>query len=314
MIITMHFLSFTVSSLSSVITMIDFKKKMLDIKLAMIDEYAKESGISKLTKQKMQNRIRIINERLPLSLEEEEKLMREIPKDLKFEIACNIFDGSLCRFLFFKDRDKEFLTSIALFLQPHYFSKRDSIITKGEVATEIYFVLHGSVNYINGEEETVFQVFREGQNFADIEVLLKIKRLFNVNAACEATLLVMKENYVKKIKDDFPGIWKEMKVVAKEKLEKMNKSLAEALVLKTIKRNEEIKHIKSKSYKEMINYELEKIHSRNKVREKKIFKSEKSFDNELSEQIQENYNAILAISESLNELDLKVRSLVSKKE
>ena len=143
----------------------------------------------------MQSRIRIFNERLPLSIDEEEKLMREIPKDLKFEIACNMHEGCIKEFPFFRSRDKEFIISIALFLQPIYFSKKDIIINKGDLATEIFFVLHGSINYISDEENTIFRVVYEGNEFGDIEVTMHMKRLYNVAAACEMTVLVMRENY-----------------------------------------------------------------------------------------------------------------------
>ena len=132
--------------------------------------------------------------------------MREIPKDLKFEIVCNMYDGIVNDMSFFKDKDKEFLTSIALFLQPFYFSKKDVIISQGDLVTDIYFILHGTVNIISGEDEILFKTLGEGQEFGDIEVLLKLKRVFSAVAACEVTLLVMRENYIKKIKNEFPGI------------------------------------------------------------------------------------------------------------
>lgn len=307
---TMYFLSFTVSSLSSVITMLDIKKKNLDLKLNMVDDYVKETRVSKSTKKKMQNRIRIFNERLPLSIDEEEKLMREIPKDLKFEIACNMHEGCIKEFPFFRSRDKEFIISIALFLQPIYFSKKDIILNKGDLATEIFFVLHGSINYISDEENTIFRVVYEGNEFGDIEVTMHMKRLYNVAAACEMTVLVMRENYVVKIQEDFPGIWKEMKKSAKKKLKAMNYSLAELVVLKKLKSNNLSEQIKPKYYKEMISLELELIKLRHGKKEKNYYKDENHVSTEMMERIETNYKAIVDIKRNLDVLTERISEIV----
>lgn len=309
---TMYFLSFTVSSLSTVITMIDIKKQNLDLKLAMVDDFAKEAKISKQTKQKMQKRIRITNERLPLSIDDEEKLMREIPKDLKFEIACNMHDGFLNSCMFFRDRDKEFISSIALFLQPHYFSKNDAVIHTGELATDIYFVLHGSVNFVCDRGNTVFKVYGEGKEFADIEVLLKIKRLFSVVSSCETTLLVMKEGYVRKLREGFPGIWMELKEKAREKLIDLNRTLAEALVLKQLKLENNMESVGPKMYQEMIESELKIVTQSHEKNENSNYNTEISFNTEINEQVEINFKEIKNIKESLEMLKQRLGEILQK--
>ena len=310
---TMYFLSFTVSSLSTVITMIDIKKNNLDLKLAMVDEYAKEAKISKTTKQKMQNRIRLTNDRLPLSIDEEEKLMREIPKDLRFTIACNMHDGFLNKSSFFKNKDKEFISCIALFLQPCYFSKNDCVINKGEIATEIFFVLHGIVNFISENDQTVFKIVVEGQEFGDIEVLLKRKRIFSAVSSCESTLLVMKEGYVRKIKEEFPGIWNEMKERAHLRLGNLNLALAEAQVIKRLKVDSSLHHVKSSKYKEMINDELEKVKSFNILPESSNKADEDFFTTEIAEQAEANFKSIKEIKKSLDDLKDQLQKILLTK-
>lgn len=307
---TMYFLSITVSSLSSVITMIDIKKKNLDLKLNMVDEYAKEARISKGTKKKMQNRIRMASERMNLSLEEEEKFMKEIPRDLKFEIACNMYDGFLNNIPFFKTKDKEFITKIALFLQPRFFSRKDPIISIGDVANEIYIVMHGSVNYVSDEELTIFKVINEGNDFGDIEVLLKFKRIYNAVASCETTLLVIKESYVKKIKDGFPGIWQDMKEKAKKKIISMNYSLAEVTVIKRLKKECSLEQIKMKTYKEMIEKELERIKGRYETKVKSRVKAENDFSIEAYAKISENFSIVEELRNELKNLTEGLESLI----
>jgi CRP-like cAMP-binding protein len=312
-VITMYFLSFTVSSLSSVIIMIDIKKKTLDSKLNMIDEYSKEAHITKSVKRKLQNRIRVTSDRLPLSIEEKEKIMREIPNDLKFEIACNMFGGSLTTFSFFQDKEKDFITSIGLFLQPQYYSKKDNIISEGEMSTEIYFLLSGSMNYTHGEEGLVFKIISQGEDFGDIEVLLKIKRLFSVVSATESTLLVMKENYVAKIKSYYPGLWKEMKENARKMLQTMSRALAEIRVLKKIKTNGIIEHIKPQDYKKMISFEIEILKLGYEKQYKNIqIDDNPSFDCNIINQIQENYQSIKNLKDSLDKISQKVYSVLQK--
>ena len=312
-IATMYFLSITVSSLSSVITMIDIKKKTLDLKLNMVDEYAKEARVSKSTKKKMQNRIRMTSERMNLSLEEEEKFMKEIPRDLKFEIACNMYDGFLNNIPFFKTKDKEFITKIALFLQPRYFSRKDPIISIGDVANEIYILMHGSVNYVSDEELTIFKVINEGGDFGDIEVLLKFKRIYSAVAACETTLLVMKETYVNKIKDCFPGIWHEMKEKAKKKIISMNYLLAEVTLIKRLKKENSLEQIKPKSYKEMIEKELDHIKNRYEKKAKSRVKAENDFTIEAYAKISENFSVVEELRRELKNLTSGLESLVKQK-
>ena len=307
---TMYFLSITVSSLSTVITMIDIKKKNLDLKLNMVDEYAKEAKVSKTTKRRMQNRIRLTNERLNLSIEDEEKFMREIPRDLKFEIACNMYDGFFNTIPFFKNRDKEFITKIALFLQPKYLSRKDSVIGLGEVANEIYIVLHGTVNYVSDEELTVFKVINEGSDFGDIEVLLRLKRIYAAVAACETTLLVIKENYVQRIKDGFPGIWHEMKEKARKKIISMNYLLAEVTVIKKLRSENLIIQVKPKDYREKIEQELDNIKNRYEHKVKTRSKEENDFTLEAYARITENFHTVEEIRTELKMLNKSLESIL----
>jgi CRP-like cAMP-binding protein len=309
-IATMYFLSITVSSLSTVITMIDIKKKNLDLKLNMVDEYAREARVSKTTKRRMQNRIRLTNERLHLSIEDEEKFMKEIPRDLKFEIACNMYDGFFNTIPFFKNRDKEFVTNIALFLQPRYFSRKDSVIVVGEVANEIYIVLHGVVNFVSDEELTVFKVINEGLDFGDIEVLLRLKRIYAAVAACETTLLVIKETYIQKIKEGFPGIWQEMKEKARKKIISMNYLLAEVTVIKKLRAENHIIQVKPKEYRERIEQELEDIKNRYEHKVKTRTKEENDFTLEAYARITENFHAVEEIRTELKMINKTLEQLI----
>ncbi|CAG9311484.1 unnamed protein product [Blepharisma stoltei] len=305
MIIALYFVSFNISSLSSMLSQIDIKKNQIDQKLALVDEFSKETSLNRKIKRKMQKSIRIKTERLAFKVEEIESLMDELPKQLKYEVATQMHNGALTLFTLFQNKDQRFIYSIFPFLQPSYSSTSEMVYSEGEPSNDIFFIVKGRVNFIFGEENTTFTVKQKGHYFGDTEIFQKIKRIHSVIAACECSLLVMIKSVIEKVRDDFPSIWQEMETHAKEKDQKTKHSIAEMKILMKANKDGNIKKMTAKEFKAMIEKELkifEEIRDKDERSPEEMKKKLEERTDALESQIKKNVENICQIEEIMNEL------------
>ncbi|CAG9331513.1 unnamed protein product [Blepharisma stoltei] len=305
MIAALYFVSFNISSLSSMFSQIDIKKNQMDQKLALVDEFSNETSLNKNIKRKMQKSIRIKTERLAFTVEEKESLMDELPKQLKYEVATNMHNGAYTLFSFFQNRDQRFIYSIIPFLQPLFASVSETVYCEGEPSNDIFFIVRGRINFVFGDENTVFRVLTKGHYFGDIEIFQKTKRVHTVIAAIECNLLVMMKTVIEKLRDSFPSIWFEMEEMAKEKDKKTKHSIAEMKVLMKANKDGNIKKMTAKEFKVMIEKEMDKFEEVRENEEENIEKVQKKLEEKidgLSKQIRANTEVIHDIEDILNDM------------
>ncbi|CAG9315921.1 unnamed protein product [Blepharisma stoltei] len=242
------FFSFTIGSLSSMLSSLDTREIVLNNKLTIIDEFAKETKLKKVLRLRLRHALKYSTESAGFSWSDKLNIFNELPRELKYEVALSMHQGAIKHLPFFMEKDKVFVASVVPFLQHLFLKHKEIIFTEGEYADEIYFLYKGTVNYVMGPEKVSYKKLQEGSYFGDIEVIEVILRKYTVVAKTDVHLLTMSKSVVSYILEEFPTISKDMREIAykRDKINQLAKEeFAEYLRLK------ETKEIEGKDLKEV---------------------------------------------------------------
>lgn len=263
MVFGLYFFSFTIGSLSSMLSNMETKENALIGKLAVVDEFSREANLTKNFRQRLRYALRYSSEKT-FSWIDKQNIFDELPKDLRYEIALAMHHGAIMNLAFFRDKDQAFIATVVPSLQPMFVQGKEYVYNTDEYADEIYFVTKGKVDYYTLGIERSIKETQSGGYFGDIEVVLQVKRKFNAKAARNLELLVMRKSALNLTEKKFPLVWNEITKVAK----KRNKAVERAII-----EIEELSRLKTKLLnKEQIqrlNQKVERRLAKNHLKEKK---------------------------------------------
>ena len=269
MICGLYFFSFTIGSLSSMMSSIDTKENVLLGKLAVIDEFSVEANLNKELRNKLKHALRYSAEKRGFSWLDKLSIFNELPKPLRYEVAINMHHGAAKEITFFKDKDQTIIAAIVPLLQPMFLERNDYVYKKGEFADEIYFIVRGRISYVFGKEDTVLKSMQRGSYFGDIEVVKGISRKYHAKGVRSSELLIMHKQVVQQIIEEHSAVWEEIRKVALER-EKLNeKAIIEIQELIRLRNNDELEGINVKEFKNNVDRLFEKrcqhIHDKHQI-------------------------------------------------
>lgn len=112
MMIGVIFYSFTIGLLTAILGKIDSRSSQLKSKLEVIDEFCAEAYISLELKRKIREALEYNSNRNAFSYIENYSILRELPPNLKCEIAMQTHDGKIGKLPFFQNKDQSFIGNI----------------------------------------------------------------------------------------------------------------------------------------------------------------------------------------------------------
>jgi CRP-like cAMP-binding protein len=130
-----------------------------------------------------------------VSVKDLKLILSEIPSSLKFNIASEIYNGSINEIHIFSNCTKNFISNIAPLLQPLYLPKNFNVYMCDEVPQKIYFILEGSVKFLT-EDDITFSFLNKGTYFGEIEILRKTYRENTVKATTNLFLLTLSKSII----------------------------------------------------------------------------------------------------------------------
>lgn len=233
MVFSIYFLSFTISSLSSLISQIQQTHKLADNLLVKADNFAQDANIHKELKARIKKFIKSNIGKFSEKSEEKKELVDLFSFELKCEIVDNIHGGVFWQFPLLAQQNYEFLVAVLPLMTTSQFNEREEIYAAGDSADEIYFLLKGKVNYLfNGY---VFRVEAPGSYFGDYEVFKRIAREYTVRTTCCSIVWIMRRNLVDLIVSDFPSVYKDFLNYSMKNFKKIKASLAEIECFRELK-------------------------------------------------------------------------------
>ena len=252
MILALYFLSYSISSLTSLLNQIDVKRTLLGEYMNLIDDFSREVKLSKRLKKEIQNTILLKIEVLASCYKDKTLFINDFPKELKQQIAVSLQGGLAVRFKLFTDADIHVISEVLPFLGSFTVKAMQKVYCVGENAKKIYFLVKGSVNFLLKNEKTAFLVFSDLKYFGDVETLLMLPRMNSAETSTECQFLIMGIKLVKKIQKYFPLFYMQMKEAAFNRLKSTQKARLEMKTIIKMKSIETFKRASLMSIRDVI--------------------------------------------------------------
>ena len=203
MAIGVGFYSFTIGNLSSIISDIDIKAAILQEKIQAMQGFVKRNPNLPIEIEQKIRRFLQNNHNEHLQKFDQEKLINELPSNLKSQIVAHTHGEIVRQIRFLDNKNQEFIWQmLPLFSQMKVY-KDDALYGQNDPAEEIFFIIKGRVKqYYNifchqpmkDARNVPVNITVEGSYFGDVEVILNqgrdVRKVMAV-AKVESQLLVV---------------------------------------------------------------------------------------------------------------------------
>ncbi|KAF9354584.1 hypothetical protein BGX34_010919 [Mortierella sp. NVP85] len=105
----------------------------------------------------------------------------------------------------FQSCSTEVIHLLSLKVEPRKYNLGESIISRGEIGREMFFIVSGVVEVLSDDNLKVLARFHEGQFFGEIAVLLDVPRIANVRAVSEVEVFVLTKENLEAVFQAVPG-------------------------------------------------------------------------------------------------------------
>ncbi|OMJ72996.1 hypothetical protein SteCoe_28423 [Stentor coeruleus] len=237
MIMGVYVVSFSIGQFTILYSSQSIRDSLVNQMLIIVEDYSKSTFISSTVKKRLKlcvHNLSIINRTCKI-----EKILKDIPSDLKYEIAANIHNQAMLKIPFFTIKDKKFISTLAFMLDYVVVSAQKNLWTKNEFADGIFFIIEGRVKYIH--DELLFFVYNEGQYFGDIEIFLKQERKFSAYSCNACKLFKITKHCLHMIKKIFSDFYNEIKTAVEKRCKNLIINLAEMIVVNLYYKGEILK-------------------------------------------------------------------------
>lgn len=126
-------------------------------------------------------------------------------------------------FPLFLSAPEEFLVAIGNHLKPQIHGPNDHIVTEGDDAKAMYWLVRGVVAVTSRDGEAVYAELKAGAFFGEIGVLMDMPRTATIVARTKCLLLVLKKEDLQLVMPKFPEMEKAIREEAQERLNLLKK-------------------------------------------------------------------------------------------
>ncbi|TNV73363.1 hypothetical protein FGO68_gene3598 [Halteria grandinella] len=107
----------------------------------------------------------------------------------------------------FKDyKSDNLIIELAFVITYKIFMPKDFIVLKGEEGDEMYFIIEGQVQVLDGDKSTILATMKEGMSFGEIALFMQIKRTANVQAKTLCVISILTKKDLDRIMLNFPSL------------------------------------------------------------------------------------------------------------
>lgn len=126
-------------------------------------------------------------------------------------------------FPLFQSTPDSFLAQLGLVLKPQMYSPNDYILTEGDDAKSMYWLIRGAVAVTSRDGESTYAELKPGAFFGEIGILLDRPRTASVVAVTRCLTLILKKEDLQKILPDYPDVERAIREEALERLAQTEK-------------------------------------------------------------------------------------------
>lgn len=146
-------------------------------------------------------------------------VIRDMPQDLVDRIRS---------FPLFMAAPEEFLLEIGNHLKPQIHATNDHVVTEGDDAKAMYWLVRGVVAVTSRDGEAVYAELKPGAFFGEIGVLMDMPRTATIVARTKCLLLILKKEDLQAVMPKFPEMEQAIREEAQERLSLLKKRRQEA--------------------------------------------------------------------------------------
>jgi F-box/leucine-rich repeat protein 7 len=121
-------------------------------------------------------------------------------------------------FPLFQTASRSFLAEIGLLLRPQMHAPNDYILTEGDDAKAMYWLVRGAVAVTSRDGESTYAELKPGAFFGEIGILMDRPRTATVIARTRCLLVVLKQEDLRKVLPSHPDVERAIREEAQERL------------------------------------------------------------------------------------------------
>ncbi|KAI9801853.1 MAG: hypothetical protein M1833_002167 [Piccolia ochrophora] len=130
-------------------------------------------------------------------------------------------------FPLFRTAPESFLAAIGAHLRPQMHSTHDYILTEGDEAKAMYWLVRGAVAVTSRDGEATYAELKPGAFFGEIGILMEMPRTATIVARSKCLLVVLKKEDLTKELPGFPEVERAIREEAHERLTILNRKKKE---------------------------------------------------------------------------------------
>ncbi|KAF2119689.1 hypothetical protein BDV96DRAFT_486412 [Lophiotrema nucula] len=141
-------------------------------------------------------------------------------------------------FTLFRSAPESFLAAIGTHLRPQLYQPHDNILTEGEPAKAMYWLVRGALRVTSRDGESTYAELKPGAFFGEIGILMDIPRTATIIANSRSLVVRLNKEDLKKELPNYPDVERAIMEEAKERLailERKKKELGGSLTKQVTK-------------------------------------------------------------------------------
>ena len=325
MTIGIIFYSYSVSSLTNVLSSIDSRKAKLKIQIVILEQINKEYSLSKTFYLQLARALEFVSKRSRHGIED---FVKDLPGTLGNNVLIVAYEKILSDNFFFEKKSTDFVAWVAPRLKFYRVEANEIIYTADDYATQMYFITHGVVEFVLFRNSMIIPFYElEGKYyFGEVDLLFSEdkKHLHSTQAGEVSEMLTLsKENFILLL-NTFEIEAIDICGKAKERLDRINEKLQDT---ESKIKNNDFSIEKRKTYPQQAEFiyfekirrsvktndsqDLDKKHSQNLF--KKIIESKKRIRYHHGKDIKNKIEDLEKESNSLKEVLIYLQNAVSDK-
>ena len=197
MFVGVFFYSFTIGSLSSLLSSLDSKNATFDQKLNTLIQIRNQYNLDNLLYNRVKRALKY-----GTTQKDDEKIdfLNELPLNLKIELSVIMHKNLVSGIEFFRNKPASFIALIGPYLKHFHIGKEEFIFHEGEYADEMYFIKAGSVSMVLKEFNNFeFITIDKGYYFGEVDLLFGETRKYTYIAGTDLELLALSKKDFNKI-------------------------------------------------------------------------------------------------------------------
>jgi F-box/leucine-rich repeat protein 7 len=141
-------------------------------------------------------------------------------------------------FPLFQSAPDSFLATIGSQLRPQLYSAHDYILTEGDEAKAMYWLVRGSLRVTSRDGESTYAELKPGAFFGEIGILMDIPRTATIIAKLKSLVVRLNKEDLQKVLPNFPDVERVIRDEAAERLtitERLKKEIGQSTMARTTK-------------------------------------------------------------------------------